>query len=146
MIAVREAKDKDLPIMYGLLKEFAEYLDESEKMTITLNDFIECKNSYQCLLAEAVDSKEVVGCMLFYYLFDSWMGKLAYVDALYVKAELRGRSVGKLLMNALLAIAKRNKCSRVEWTVRQDNNGAIKFYQDFGASVGDDRLGCSIDL
>lgn len=146
MINIREAKDEDLPIVYDLLQEFAEFLDESEKMTISLDDFVECKDLYKCLLAETTNDREIIGCTLFYYIFDSWTGKMVYIDDLYVKAEFRGHAVGKLLMSALIAMAKRNKCNKIEWTVRENNNGAIEFYRDFGANVGDDRLNCSIEL
>ena len=146
MINIREAKDEDLPIVYDLLKEFAEYLDEAEKMTISMDDFIKCKGLYKCLLAETTDEREVIGCTLFYYIFDSWTGKMVYIDDLYVKEEFRGHCVGKLLMSALIAMAKRNGCNKLEWTVRESNNSAIEFYRDFGATVGDDRLNCFIEL
>lgn len=146
MVNIREANGEDLPVVYGLLKEFAAYLGESDKMTISLDDLTGCKELYKCLLAEATDGREAMGCALFYYIFDSWAGKVAYIDALYVGEKFRGHQVGKHLMKSLAALAKQNGCHRLEWTVREDNSNAIEFYRKLGASVGDDRLNCAIEL
>lgn len=146
MISIREAKENDLQSAYYLMKELAEFLDESEKMTISLDGFLAGKDLYKCLLVETKESKEIVGCVIYYYIFDAWVGKLLYMDGLYLKEEYRGHSIGKLLMSALAVTAKQGGCESIKFTVRESNGAAINFYRGLDATIGDDRISCLIKL
>lgn len=55
-----------------------------------------------------------------------------YLKELYVAESHRRTGTGKLLMQALHAIAADRGCSRVEWTTDTDNAGAQAFYDSFG--------------
>jgi GNAT superfamily N-acetyltransferase len=55
-----------------------------------------------------------------------------YLKELYVAQAYRRTGVGRLLMDELHAIARRERCSRVEWTTDAPNDGARRFYASLG--------------
>lgn len=63
-----------------------------------------------------------------------------YLKELYVSQEHRGAGVGRVLMEALYAEAKRTGCSRVEWTADEDNPEAQRFYEHLGVAVNPGKI------
>ena len=55
-----------------------------------------------------------------------------YLKELYVAQPYRRTGVGRLLMDELHGIARRERCSRVEWTTDAPNDGARRFYASLG--------------
>jgi len=144
-INVRQANEQDLPLVFNLIKEFAEYLGKSDKVRTSLEDFRRNKDLFFCLLAET-DEGEVVGYALSCFAFHTWTGKAIYLDDLYVKEEYRRCSVGSKLIYTLIDFAKENSCKTLRWEVLNWNEKAIAFYKKLGATVGDDNLNCSYNI
>lgn len=144
-IKIRKSTEKDLPVVFNLIKEFAAYLGKEGKVKTSLEDFRRNKDLFYCLLAETQEN-EVVGYALFFYTFHTWTGKAVYLDDLYVKEEYRRCSVGSKLVYALIDFAKENSCKTLRWEVLDWNDKAIAFYKKLGATVGDDKLNCSYTI
>lgn len=144
-IRIRQATEQDLPAVFSLIKEFAEYLGKSDKIKTSLEDFRRNKDSYYCLLGETPD-KEIAGYALYCFSFHTWTGKAIYLDDLYVKEEYRRCSVGSKLIYSLIDFAKENSCKTLRWEVSDWNDKAIAFYKKLGATVGDDNLNCSFTI
>jgi len=47
--------------------------------------------------------------------------------------EYRHQGIGKTLFKALAKIAVENECGRIDWSVLDWNESAIRFYQSLGA-------------
>jgi len=140
-IKIRKATEKDLNIVFSLIKEFASYLGKSDLVKTSMGDFIRCKDLFHCFLAETEDG-DIAGYALFCFTFHSWTGKAVYLDDLYVKDNYRRCSVGTQLVYALVDFAKENSCKKIQWEVLNWNDKAIAFYKKLGATVGDDNLNC----
>lgn len=60
------------------------------------------------------------------------------MEDLFVIPEMRGKGFGKNLLIELGRIAKKNNCTRFEWSVLDWNKPAIDFYKSLGASPMDE--------
>lgn len=58
--------------------------------------------------------------------------KMAFMDALYVEDDFRGKGIGKKLFCETEKIAKENGAKRLDLTVWEFNKDAISFYKSLG--------------
>ncbi len=78
------------------------------------------------------------GFAVFFPSFSTFLGKAGlYLEDLFVLPELRGRGVGRELLACLARIALARDCGRLEWSVLDWNEPAIRFYQRLGAEPMD---------
>ena len=81
---------------------------------------------------------QAVGFAVYFYNYSTWLGKHGvYLEDLYVAPEQRGSGAGKALLKELARIAVNNNCGRLEWSVLDWNEPAIKFYEAMGAKPQD---------
>lgn len=72
---------------------------------------------------------------MFFHNFSTFLGKPGiYLEDLFVKPELRGNGIGKILLTYLGKLALERDCGRIEWAVLDWNEPAINFYKKLGAS------------
>jgi GNAT superfamily N-acetyltransferase len=80
-----------------------------------------------------------IGFAIYFYNYSTWLGKHGiYLEDLYVTPESRGLGAGKALLKRLAEIAVDNNCGRVEWSVLDWNEPAIRFYESIGAGPQDE--------
>ena len=70
---------------------------------------------------------------IFSIIQPGWVKRGLYLEDLFVSPEHRGLGAGKALLVQLAKIAVSNQCGRLEWSVLDWNEPAIKFYQSLGA-------------
>jgi GNAT superfamily N-acetyltransferase len=61
-----------------------------------------------------------------------------YLEDLFVLPAWRGRGVGRALIVHLARIAVERRCGRMEWSVLDWNEPAIRFYKSLGARPMDE--------
>lgn len=61
-----------------------------------------------------------------------------YLEDLYVKPEFRGKGIGRAMLVYLAGLAKERGCGRLEWSVLDWNEPAIRLYRGIGAVSMDD--------
>jgi GNAT superfamily N-acetyltransferase len=66
--------------------------------------------------------------------------KVVEVDNLVVRADLRGRRIGRRLLAAAVEWSRQRRATQVEAVVGDVNRDARRFYQSFGFSMANDRL------
>jgi ribosomal protein S18 acetylase RimI-like enzyme len=59
-------------------------------------------------------------------------GNLAYIDELVVDKRYRGQGIGKQLIDKITAIAKENRCKRIELDTAFHRKDAHRFYEKIG--------------
>lgn len=141
---IRTANEIDFEVIYLLIKEFGDFINKSEKITITLEQMINNKMFFGCFVAE-VDSK-IVGFATFFDAYYSWTGRAIYLDDLYVLETYRGHGIGTKLFNTIIGKAKEEKCYKVKWQVSNWNTKAIEFYKKMGAIIDDVEINCDLKL
>ena len=137
-----EADLSHIQEVYLMMKDFASFQQTPEKFTISLEEFKESKNLFNCLLA--VSGKEIIGLASYFNVFYSWSGKAIYLDDLFVKENYRGCGVGTSLLEALISRAKNSGCKKMRWQVSKWNNNAIAFYRKRGAVTDDVEINCDL--
>ncbi|HLL89694.1 MAG TPA: GNAT family N-acetyltransferase, partial [Tepidisphaeraceae bacterium] len=82
----------------------------------------------------ATSDGQPVGYALFFHTMSTFLARPGiYLEDLYVQPNARGRGVGKALLRTLAAIARDRGCARLEWSVLNWNEPAIRFYEALGA-------------
>lgn len=148
---LRPADPADLGAVVALIGELAAF----ERLTHLLQVTPESLRVHlfgerpvaECLVAE-VDrdgGAAVVGFALFFTNFSTFLGKPGlYLEDLYVQPAMRGRGIGRALLERLGALAVARGCGRFEWSVLDWNADAIRFYEKMGATVLPDWRICRV--
>lgn len=133
---IRPATESDTALILSFIRELAEY----EKL---LDDVVATEETlHESLFGERKVAEVVIGewedrpvaFALYFYNFSTFLGRPGiYLEDLYVKPEMRGKSIGKVMLSYLANLAKERKCGRLEWWVLDWNEPAIKFYRSIGA-------------
>jgi diamine N-acetyltransferase len=109
---IRKATPEDYKYIFELVNEFSRFQKMPEKVTISVDQMIEQKDHFNCLVAEN-NKGMIIGYTNYSIIYFSWVGKSIYLDDLYVKPSFRGNGIGIKLMNEVFNIAKKEKCNRV---------------------------------
>lgn len=132
---VRYAEEKDVPLILEFIRGLAEYehlLDQVEAGEEGLRTALFQDHIARVLICEY--RGEPAGFALFFHNFSTFLGKPGiYIEDLFVKPELRGLGLGKLLLSLIAKIAEEENCGRLEWSCLNWNTPSITFYQSQGA-------------
>jgi GNAT superfamily N-acetyltransferase len=143
-IKIRKASENDFASVHGLVEEFARFIKTPEKVLITVEQMIQDKDHFKCLVA--IDNDKIIGFTTYFFSYYSWTGKALYIDDLYVKENYRGNGIGSNLFDALFQIAKEENCKKVKWQVSNWNTNAIEFYKKRGAIIDEVEINCELKL
>jgi GNAT superfamily N-acetyltransferase len=135
-ILIRSASEKDVTSIFSLIKELADFEKLSDQIQTNedeLHKTLFGDDSFVEILVAEYEGK-IVGQALFFKNFSTFLGKPGiYLEDLYVKPEMRGKGIGKALLDRIISIAKERNYGRVEWSVLDWNESAIDFYKKIGA-------------
>ncbi|HVT85102.1 MAG TPA: GNAT family N-acetyltransferase [Chitinophagaceae bacterium] len=147
-IKIRRAVKEDCPGLLELVKELAEYERAPQEVTVTLDHFTESGFGktpvWWAFVAET--ENRIVGFALYYIRYSTWKGQAMYLEDILVTQKMRGKGIGKLLMDRLIEEAKEKKFNRIIWQVLEWNEPAINFYKKYNAKFDSEWVNCSIDV
>lgn len=120
----------------GLLGEFRSHFGKSEPDDASMRASVErimAGGDGEYLLA--ADGGEPVGVCQLRYRWSVWTAAHdCWLEDLFVRAEARGRGLGRALVTAAIARARERGCGRVELDVNEDNAPALALYEACGFS------------
>ncbi|PNT91098.1 GNAT family N-acetyltransferase [Clostridium thermosuccinogenes] len=132
---LRFAEEKDVGILLEMIKELAVYeklLDEVTATEEILKDSLFHRKVAEAVIAEYEDKP--VGYIIFFHNFSTFTGRPGiYLEDLYVRPEMRGKGLGKIMLAFLAKLAVERKCARFEWVCLDWNTPSIGFYKRMGA-------------
>ncbi len=138
---IKSATIEDIPLILTFIKELAEFeklLDEVTATEEILRETLFGDNPKAEVIIAYCDNNPV-GFALFFHNFSTFLGKPGiYLEDLYVKPEIRGRGVGKKMLQYLAQLTLERNCGRLEWWVLDWNQQAIDFYRSIGAIAMDE--------
>jgi GNAT superfamily N-acetyltransferase len=136
MLRLRAAEATDVPVIFQLIGELADYERLRHKMVGKQDDlqrhlFGEARFAH-ALMADW--DGQAAGFALYFFNYSTFLCRPGlYLEDLFVRPEHRGHGIGLALLAALEQRARDAGCGRLEWAVLDWNESAIEFYRRFGA-------------
>jgi GNAT superfamily N-acetyltransferase len=97
----------------------------------------------EAVVAEAAD--RLLGFALFFGTYSTFLTRPGvYLEDLFVLESERGKGIGRALLSEVRRIAEARGAGRLEWSVLDWNENAIRFYRAFGAEVLPDWRICRV--
>jgi GNAT superfamily N-acetyltransferase len=138
MLSIRPAVADDVPLLKMLIHEFAEF--EHDQAFVTEDslrqDGFGSQPKFRALIAEW--NSQPVGYALFFEYYASFQGRGIFLEDLFIRPHFRRKSIGRALLARIAAIAQKDGCFGVMFTVMEWNTSAIEFYQDLSATFLND--------
>jgi len=140
-IEVQPATDADVPLILQLIKALAEYERLAHEVVATeamvRESFFGAAPHAQAVIAR-IDG-DAVGLMIWFSTYSTFLSRPGiYLEDLFVLPAWRGKGVGKALLRHLARLALDRGCGRIEWSVLDWNETAIRFYRGIGARPMDE--------
>ena len=137
---IRPGKKSDIPQVFELIKELAEYEKALDKVSNTVEKLEEDgfgpNPVYELFVAEIENN--IVGIALTYYRFSTWRGKVMYLEDLIVREHMRRKGIGKKLVDMVLDHAKVTSCVGLSLQVLDWNDLGINFYKKYNMEFDDE--------
>ncbi|MDB5332655.1 MAG: putative acetyltransferase protein [Phycisphaerales bacterium] len=140
-IRITPATRADVPLILDLIRGLADYEKLSHEVVATedllLQHLFGPRPAAEVLLAYRGD--HAVGFALYFQSFSTFLGRPGiYLEDVYVRPEVRGKGVGKALLREVARVAMARACGRLEWSVLDWNEPALRFYKSLGAKPMDE--------
>lgn len=136
MLALREARPGDAALILAYIRELAEF----EKLTH------ECVADEALIRAHLFGPKPrahavmaewngaAAGFALYFHTFSTFLARPGlYVEDVFVRPAFREKGIASALFRHLARTAIAEGCGRLEWSVLDWNETAIRFYRSIGA-------------
>lgn len=133
---IHEATATDVPLILSFIKGLGEYEKLNHEVVATEEGL--CESLFgENPKAEVIlgfYQNEPVAFALFFHNFSTFLGKPGlYLEDLFVKPEYRGKGFGKVILTYLAKLTRERNCGRLEWSVLDWNEPALKFYRSIGS-------------
>ena len=153
-IYIRHCKKEDCPRLLELIRELAEYEKAPQEVTVSLSHFEESGFGNNpvwwglsaCEQDESTGAETIVGFALYYIRYSTWKGQRMYLEDILVTEALRGKGIGKMLIERLIVEAREKGFKRMTWQVLDWNEPAINFYKKFGAKFDPEWVNVTIEI
>jgi GNAT superfamily N-acetyltransferase len=147
-INIRRAAEEDCPRLLELINELAIFEKAPQEVTVTLEHFSESgfgENPVWWAFVAEADGK-IEGFALYYIRYSTWKGQRMYLEDILVTEKMRGKGIGKLLLDQLIIEAKEKKLKGIVWQVLEWNESAINFYKKYNSSFDAEWVNCAIEI
>ena len=138
---IRPVAERDVDEVLGLIHDLAAYERSAASVVIDRELLTAALFSPTPAVfghVAEVDGR-LVGMAIWFVTFSTWTGHHGiYLEDLYVRPEVRGQGIGSSLLAELAALARRERYTRIEWSVLDWNEDALAFYRSIGARAMDE--------
>ncbi len=135
-VLIREVQKEDLSQLVELCALHAAHencaYDSMGKEEMLLKHLFHESNDIQCIIVE--NQEKLLGYATFTRQFSTWdAAYYVYLDCIYLREEVRGKGIGRKLMQQVKAYAAKTESIHVQWHTPPFNKDAIQFYKRLGA-------------
>ncbi len=135
-ITIRPARENDAALILSFIRGLAEYEELAHEVIASEQDLRRTlfgeQPSAEVLIAELAGKP--AGFALFFTSYSTFLARPGiYLEDLFVLPDFRGLGIGRTLLAFLAAVAVERSVGRLDWSVLDWNEAAIKFYQQLGA-------------
>jgi GNAT superfamily N-acetyltransferase len=141
---IRPAVEDDVEVLVELIYDLAAYerFPDSAKVDREQLRAALFSASPTVFAHVAEEQGTVIGMAIWFLSFSTWTGRTGIaLEDLYVRPEGRGRGIGRALLSELAAIAHQSGYSRIDWSVLDWNQPALRFYRSLGAEPMEEWIG-----
>ena len=135
-ITIRPAGRDDVPLVLQFIRDLARYERLEHEVCASEAELAEAlfgERRYAEVVF-ACSGGAPVGFALFFHNFSTFKGRPGiYLEDLYVAPQMRGKGIGRKLLERLARTALERRCARLEWAVLDWNEPSIAFYESLGA-------------
>lgn len=136
MIALRPATVDDVPVLLAFIRALAAYERLGDRVVATEDDLRQTlfgpRPAAEVVLA--CDGAVPIGFALYFSTYSTFLGQAGlWLEDLFVDPDHRGKGVGRTLLAHLARLAVERGCGRLEWSVLDWNEPALRFYRSMGA-------------
>ena len=140
-LVIRAAAPADSALIFALVCELADYenlqVEVDAKPEEIAAALFRPDPRLFCDIAEW--NGEPAGFAVWFLNFSTFRGRHGlYVEDLFVRAEFRGKGIGKAMMARLAQRCMDDGLARIEWAVLNWNAPGMAFYRSIGAQVMDE--------
>lgn len=135
-LRIKQATQEDVPLLLSFISELAQYEEALDRVSATeegLRATLFGSRPY----AEGViayEDNEPVAFALYFFSYTSFSALPGlYLEDIFVRPAARGSGIGRELFAFLAQKAIERNCARIEWSVLNWNESAIRFYEKLGA-------------
>ena len=90
-------------------------------------------------------SNPLIAFALYYIRYSTWKGQTMYLEDIIVTESMRGKGIGKMLIEKLIEEAREKGFKRITWQVLDWNEPAINFYKKFNAKFDPEWVNVTIE-
>ena len=135
-IIIRKALPGDGKEIFKLIYELAEYEKLTHQVIGTAEqleaDLFDSSPKCEALVAEI--QGQIVSYALFFGTYSTFRTQYGvYLEDLYVSVDYRGQGIGRRILASVAKTTVSRGGGRLEWSVLDWNEPAIKFYESLGA-------------
>ena len=138
---IRPASIDEVPLVLDFIRGLAEYERLPHECVATeamLRETLFGPRPYAEVLLGFADG-EPVAFALFFHNYSTFLARPGiYLEDLFVRPAARGHGYGRRMLAHLARLARARGCGRLEWSVLDWNEGAIRFYRSLGAVAMDE--------
>ena len=132
---IREASDKDIPIILGLLYDLGRSKPQKDSDVDTFRKLITkyLTDSDKQILVVVLDDVKIIGMVSMVFLPRLNRTTLEmYIPELVVLEKYQNQGIGKKIINSCIFLAKEKKCHRIRLESGNLRKQSHQFYKDFG--------------
>jgi len=139
---IAPATPADVPLILTLIRELAEYerlAHEARATDPLLHDALFGPSPVAHSVIARGEHGTPAGFALYFFSFSTFVGRPGlYLEDLFVRPDFRKRGLGRLLLAHLARVAVDRGCGRMEWSVLDWNETALRVYRAIGAQAMDE--------
>ena len=139
-LRIEAATVADVPVILRMIEALAEYERLTHEVVATeesVRESLFASRGAEAVIAYADGS--AVGFAVWFHNYSTFLSRRGlYLEDLFVLPEWRGRGIGRALLRHLARVAVERGCGRMEWSVLDWNEPAIRFYRSLGAQPMDE--------
>jgi len=138
MSSVRELRESDKSSWLVLWRGYLEFYETDipiEQTELTWSRLLDSEFNMHGLVIE--DGEVISGIVHYSFQNSTWSTNgHCYLEDLFVDSSIRGKGLGRALIDAVYDIAVKNGCSRLYWTTDATNESARKLYDSYTKESG----------
>jgi GNAT superfamily N-acetyltransferase len=135
-VRIAPATETDVPVILELVHALAAYERLAHEVVATpdgVRDSLFGAHAAAEVVIAYLD-QEPVGFAVWFQNYSTFLGRAGlYLEDLFVKPDRRGQGIGRKLLAHVASVAVDRGAGRLEWSVLDWNEPAIRFYRALGA-------------